>query len=84
MSKVKSKRCKIEKTDVFLDFKNVVAIMGKRGVVKNQKDIAKEVGFSTVSVGQWSRQAPEVVSMIYHFLKDNHLKFEDLVKECTV
>lgn len=75
-------RCKIKKKPVFLDFNGVIKIVGERGVRKTLDSISKEVGFSLVSVGNWRSEAPEVVTMIHHFLKDNDLKFEDLVKEC--
>jgi predicted regulator of amino acid metabolism with ACT domain len=81
MASSKTKRCKLDKTPVKLDFAGVIKILEKRGVKKNQKTIANEVGFSVVSVGQWNKEAPEIVTMIYHFLKDNHIDFEEFVKE---
>lgn len=84
MSLEKNKRCKVDKTPVFLDFDNVVEIMFKRGIKIELKDISKEVGFSTVSIGKWKKEAPEVVTMIYHFLNDNSLNFEDLIKPLMI
>lgn len=75
-------RCKIKKHPVFLDFNGVIKIVQGRGVRKTIDSISKEVGFSLMSVGNWRKEAPEVVTMIHHFLKENDLKFEDLVKEC--
>jgi hypothetical protein len=71
-----------EKTsDVFLDFDNVIDIMAKRGVKKNFNSISAEIDITTVGIRKWRKKAPEVVRVIHHFLKDNMLNFEDLVKE---
>ena len=75
-------RCKIKRKSVFLDFEGTNKILASRGVNKTKTDVSSETGFSIVSVRQWGRMAPEVVAMIHHYLKDNMLKFEDLVKEC--
>ena len=81
MSELKNKRCKVDKTDVYLDFRGAINILGKRGSVVKNVEISKNVGFSGTSLSKWNRCAPEVVSMIYHFLKDNDLRFEQFVKE---
>ncbi len=83
MASQKTKRCKVEKTPVYLDFDGVVKILAKRGITKNQKTISADVGFSTVSLGHWKKEAPEVVTMIYHFCQDNMITFEELVKLCA-
>jgi hypothetical protein len=80
--KSKNKRCKIDRPSVYLDFKGAIKLLEKGGVKKDLKTIATDIGFSTVSVGQWQKEAPEVVTMLFHFLKDNCITFEQFVKLC--
>lgn len=82
MAKIPKKRCKVTKKPVRLDFSGALSILEKRGVKKDLKVVAAEIGFSTVSIHQWKFHAPEIVAMIYHFLKDNHITFEEFVKLC--
>lgn len=66
--------------DVFFDIEGVIEIMQKRGVKKNFEAIAKEFGYTTVGLRKLRHQAPKAVAVLYSFLNDNMLKFEDLVK----
>jgi len=72
---------KVTNNEVLLDFDNVIAIMAKRGVKKNFNSISAEIDITTVGIRKWRNKAPEVVRVIHHFLKDNMLEWEDLVKE---
>jgi len=72
---------KVTNNEVLLDFDNVIAIMAKRGVKKNFNSISAEIDITTVGIRKWRNKAPEVVRVIHHFLKDNMLEWDDLVKE---
>ena len=67
--------------DVYLDIDGVIDIMKKRGVVKNYEQIAKEFEMTTVSLRTARTKAPKMIASLNHFLKENMLRFEDLVKE---
>lgn len=67
--------------DVYLDIDGVIDIMQKRGVMKNYEQIAKEFEMTTVSLRTARTKAPKQISSLNHFLKENMLRFEDLVKE---
>lgn len=82
LAKLKKKRCKVNRTPVYLDFKEVRKILKKRGFEKDMKTQSSEIGFTTVSIGTWQKEAPEIVTMIFHFLKDNRITFEQFVKLC--
>lgn len=71
-----------EKADIYLDFDSCVKIFQARGVVKGTDLIAKEVGYTPEGLRKVRKKGPKIIASIYHFLKDNDLKFEDLVKEC--
>lgn len=71
----------ITKKEVFLDFPSALIILRDRGVKKTLGSVSEEGGFSRVALGKWQKKAPAVVGLIYHFLKENELTFEDLVKE---
>lgn len=75
---------KIEgKNEVFLDFKSALAKLKiERNINRPIGSISDEMGVSRNAVLTYEQRAPTVVKIIYHFLKDNDLKFEDLVKEC--
>lgn len=68
--------------DVYFDIEGVIEIMQKRGVSKNIETIAKEMGYTTMGLRKIRSKAPKAVSVLHNFLKENCLKFEDLVKEC--
>lgn len=70
-----------EKPDVFLDFKGVIKILKDRGVSKTLGDISAETGNSLRTLDYQKKRAAPIVKMIYHFMKENDLRFEDLVKE---
>lgn len=70
------------KKKVFLDFRSaLLKLERERGIKKTLGSVSEESGFSRVSVCAWGKEAPAVVGVIYNFLKDNDLQFEDLVKE---
>lgn len=71
-----------EKT-VYLDFKGAMQILKQRGTDKeiNQMTTAKEIGYTTVGMVKIGKEAPKAIKMVFKYLRDNDLKFEDLVKE---
>lgn len=77
-----AKRCKVEKAPVFLDFDSHINKLKGEGIKKQFKEISKDVGFSVMTINAWREEAPEVVTMIYHYLKENDLTFEEFVKLC--
>lgn len=70
-----------ERSDVFLDFNGVIKIFKDRGVAKTLGNISEETGNSLRTLDYQKKRAAPIVKMIFHFLKENDLKFEDLVKE---
>ncbi|APZ82915.1 hypothetical protein [Flavobacterium phage FL-1] len=70
-----------EKCSVFLDFKGVKEIFKNRGIDKSMSDIQSGMGISPRSLDYYKKEAPAIVAVIHHFLKENDLRFEDLVKE---
>lgn len=73
----------VEIKDVYFDFDNVAAICLKRGVLKTDKSMAKEIGYTGVGYDKLKVKAPKAVAMLFNFLKENELKLEDLVKPCV-
>lgn len=74
----------LEIKDVCFDFDNVIAICLKRGVLKSDKSIKAEIGYTGPGFEKLKERAPRVLGMLYTFLKENDLKFEDIIKECPV
>lgn len=72
----------VEIKDVYLDFESAILIFEKRGVEKGLEKIASEIGYTMQGMRKLRKKAPKAVSILHHFLKENCLKFEDLVKEC--
>lgn len=66
--------------DVYLDFNGTISILRKRGVEANLGSTAKELGYSEQGFIKLRNNTPKVISVIHRYLKDNMLKFEDLVK----
>jgi len=82
MAQKKEATEKLEIKDVFFDFDNVMAIALKRGVLKTEKSIAQEIGYSNDGYKKLNRKAPQAVATLVAFLKANDLKLEDVIKEC--
>lgn len=72
----------VEIKDVYLDFDNVAAICLRRGVLKTDKSMAKEIGYTGAGFEKLKIKAPKSIAALFSFLKENDLKLEDLVKEC--
>lgn len=70
-----------EKKATHIDFDGVIVICKDRGVKKTIRSIAKETGFAVTGINKLRKTSPKAVTMLYHFLKENDLKFEDVVKE---
>jgi hypothetical protein len=71
----------VEIKDVYFDFDNITAICLKRGVLKTDKSLAKEIGYTSVGFEKLKVKAPKAVAGLFNFLKSNDLRLEDLVKE---
>lgn len=72
----------LEIKDVYFDFDGVTKIALSRGVLKTDKSLSKEIGYSGVGFEKLKVKAPKAVAVLYAFLKANHLNLDDLVKEC--
>jgi len=81
MSKTENPTTAVVKRETYLDFDGVIKTLRKRGHEIDLKTISRQIGYSTVGLQKLRKKSPNVVSMIHQFLKDNDLKFEDLVKE---
>lgn len=81
-----SKKAVVEESaeikDVYLDFESAILIFEKRGIEKGLEKIAGEIGYTMQGMRKLRKKAPKAVAILHHFLKENCLKFEDLVKEC--
>lgn len=69
------------KKGTFFDFDGVIEILKNRGVRKTKKAIGLEIGFSESGMQKLGKTSPKAITMLHHFLQDNCLKFEDVVKE---
>ena len=67
--------------EIYLDFKGAIDILRSRGEKINIKETAKKIGYSEVGMMNVRRKAPKQIEMLYNYLKDNNLTFEELVKE---
>jgi hypothetical protein len=67
--------------EVYLDFDNTIDILKKRGLKVTLDSTAKEIGYTGTSIVNLRKKAPKSVAMVHKYLKDNFLKFEDLVRE---
>lgn len=72
---------KVEKKEVVMDFDGAIEILKSRGRSTNLKKVAEEIGYTEVGLGKIRKIAPKPIKMLFHFLNDNMLKFEDVVKE---
>lgn len=70
-----------EEKELYLDFDNCIEIQKKRGKVVDSNSTIKEIGYTRQAYGKIKKKAPKSIEMVYRYLKANHLKFEDLVKE---
>lgn len=69
------------KKKVYIDTKGAFAkIKRETGEKVTAKSFCDEYGFSQPTITQWNKEAPNNISVIYHFLRKHNLKFEDLVK----
>jgi hypothetical protein len=85
MSTKKNEVKKLDIKDVFLDFPSAVIKIGyDTGEKKLLGSVAQECGVSLVIVKQWERKAPNILAIIYAYLKEYNLSFEELVKEVNV
>lgn len=67
--------------EVYLDFEGAMEILRSRGRKVSIKETAKEIGYSEPGLMHVRKKAPKSVAMVFKYLKDNMLTFEDLVKE---
>ena len=69
------------KKKVYIDTKGVFSkIKRETGEKITAKSFCEDYGFSTPTITKWNREAPNTISVIYHFLRKHNLQFEDLVK----
>lgn len=72
---------KSKKKKVYIDTRGVFAkIKRETGKKITAKSFCEEYGFSTPTITKWNSEAPNTISVLYVFLKQHNLKFEDLVK----
>ena len=67
--------------EVYLDFEGAIKELRNRGRQVNLESTAKEIGYTEPGLRKLRNKAPKSVAMVYKYLKDNSLEFEDLVKE---
>jgi hypothetical protein len=67
--------------EVYLDFDGAIKELRNRGRQVNLESTAKEIGYTEPGLRKLRNKAPKSVAMVYKYLKDNMLEFEDLVKE---
>ena len=67
--------------EIYLDFDGAIEILKSRGRKVNLKTTSEEFGYTTVGIAKLKNKAPKSIEMLYKYLKENMLKFEDLVKE---
>lgn len=67
--------------EVYLDFEGAIKELRNRGRQVNLESTAKEIGYTEPGLRKLRNKAPKSVAMVYKYLKDNMLEFEDLVKE---
>lgn len=71
-----------EKKKVLLDFKSVlIKLEQEKGVKLTLSALAEQNGFNRMSITSMGKKAPDVVGLLYNFLKDYNLDFFDVVKE---
>lgn len=69
------------KKEVILDFNGTIEILRGRGKKVTLDSTAREIGYTYSSLVNLRKKAPKSVAVVFKYLKDNNLKFEDLVKE---
>jgi len=85
MSTKKNNVKKLDIKEVFLDFPStLIKIAYETGEKKLLGSVSKECGVSVVIVNKWQKKAPNIVGIIYAYLKEYDLSFEELVKEVNV
>jgi hypothetical protein len=67
--------------EVYLDFEGAIKELRNRGRQVNLESTAKDIGYTEPGLRKLRNKAPKSVAMVYKYLKDNMLEFEDLVKE---
>ena len=67
--------------EVYLDFDGTIEMLKSRGLKVTLDSTAKEIGYTNTSMNNLRKKAPKSVAMVHKYLKENFLKFEDLVKE---
>lgn len=70
-----------EKKEVYLDFDGCIEILKSRGREVDSQSTIKDIGYTRQAFGKIKKKAPKSVEMVFQYLKDNMLTFDDLVKE---
>lgn len=76
-----SKESKIVPKDVYYDIDGVRAILLSRGVQKSLEDIANEMGYTEEGLRKLRKKGTQAAASLLHFVKENMLRIEDIVKE---
>lgn len=67
--------------EFFLDFHGAIKTLRNRGVETNFEKVANELGYTRQGLSKMVDKPPKALVIVLTFLKDNDLRFEDLVKE---
>ncbi len=69
------------KKKVYIDTKGAFAkIKRETGEKVTAKSFCADYGYSTPTITQWNEEAPNNISVIYHFMKKYNLNLDDLIK----
>jgi hypothetical protein len=78
---LKNNITEIKEKEVYLDFDGAINELRRRGRQVNLESTAKEIGYTEPGLRKLRNKAPKSVEMLYKYLKENMLRFEDVVKE---
>lgn len=70
-----------KKGEVYLDFAGAMQILKGRGQEVSVKKTIGQIGYTEDGYHKMQKKTPKAVEMVFRYLKENDLKFEDLVKE---
>ncbi len=69
------------KKKVYIDTKGAFAkIKRETGEKVTAKSFCADYGYSTPTITQWNEEAPNNITVIYHFMKKYNLNLDDLIK----
>ena len=69
------------KKRVYIDTKGAFAkIKRETGEKVTAKSFCADYGYSQPTITQWNEEAPNNISVIYHFMKKYNLNLDDILK----